>query len=215
MKSDSSNSKHQTSISLLAGVQARDVDSWRRLVDLYSPLVYFWVSKWGVPKQDIKDVFQDVFFSVARSVDQFQMRKDGSFRGWLRTVTHNKVNDYFRGQNRRPTPLGGTEAKHLFEQIPGVEESSTNLGQVPIEAAKEDGIDEMEQVIHHQLLRKALSGIRDSIQEQTWLAFWMVAVEGQATADVAAKLSMQPGGVRVAKSRVLKRLRDYLGGSLE
>ena len=35
--------------------------------------------------------------------------------------------------------------------------------------------------------------------------------EGRATADVAADLDMKPGAVRVAKSRVLLRLRHELG----
>jgi RNA polymerase sigma-70 factor (ECF subfamily) len=38
-----------------------------------------------------------------------------------------------------------------------------------------------------------------------------VTIEGRATADVAADLGMQPGAVRVAKSRVLQRLRRELG----
>jgi RNA polymerase sigma-70 factor, ECF subfamily len=44
-----------------------------------------------------------------------------------------------------------------------------------------------------------------------WQAFWRVVVEGRAAPDVAAELSMQPGAVRVSKSRVLARLRKELG----
>jgi RNA polymerase sigma-70 factor (ECF subfamily) len=42
-----------------------------------------------------------------------------------------------------------------------------------------------------------------------------VAVDGRAAADVAADLGMQPGAVRVAKSRVLLRLRKELGDSAD
>lgn len=199
-------------MSLIEGVQLSDVDSWRRLVDLYSPLVYFWIAKSSVPKQDIKDVFQDVFFSVAKSIQQFHPRQKGSFRGWLRTVTRSKANDYFRRQQRQPTPIGGTEAKHFFEQIAGTENSTTSSNNNENGGAEETDFEQMEKVIHDQLLRKALTGLRGSIHEQTWHAFWMVAVEGRATSEVAEELSMQPGAVRVAKSRVLKRLREYLGG---
>jgi hypothetical protein len=41
-----------------------------------------------------------------------------------------------------------------------------------------------------------------------------VAVEGRLAADVAADLNMQPGAVRVSKSRVLLRLRRELGDAL-
>lgn len=43
----------------------------------------------------------------------------------------------------------------------------------------------------------------------------MVVVEGREASDVAHDLSMRPGTVRVAKSRVLKRLRLEIGDTLE
>jgi RNA polymerase sigma-70 factor (ECF subfamily) len=60
-------------------------------------------------------------------------------------------------------------------------------------------------------LNKALESIRGEFHERTWRAFWGVAVEGRTAADVAADLQMKPGTVRVAKSRVLLRLRCELG----
>ena len=57
------------------------------------------------------------------------------------------------------------------------------------------------------LLKNALELIRREFHERTWQAFWGVVVEGRAAADVAADLEMTPGAVRVAKSRVLLRLR--------
>ena len=62
-----------------------------------------------------------------------------------------------------------------------------------------------------ELLRKALESIRGEFHERTWQAFWGVVVEGRTAADVAADLDMKPGAVRVAKSRVLLRLRRELG----
>jgi RNA polymerase sigma-70 factor (ECF subfamily) len=54
--------------------------------------------------------------------------------------------------------------------------------------------------------------IRGAIEWRTWQAFWLTAVEGRLPRDVALELGISPGAVRVAKSRVLKRLRDELGG---
>jgi RNA polymerase sigma-70 factor (ECF subfamily) len=48
-------------------------------------------------------------------------------------------------------------------------------------------------------------------EERTWQAFWRTAVDGRSAADVGAELGMTPGAVRVAKSRVLHRLREELG----
>jgi RNA polymerase sigma-70 factor (ECF subfamily) len=61
------------------------------------------------------------------------------------------------------------------------------------------------------LLLKALESIRGDFHEQTWQAFWRVVVEGRTAAEVSVDLSMSPGAVRVAKSRVLARLRRELG----
>ena len=43
----------------------------------------------------------------------------------------------------------------------------------------------------------------------------MVVIDGREAIDVANDLSMKPGTVRVAKSRVLKRLRQEIGDSID
>ena len=57
--------------------------------------------------------------------------------------------------------------------------------------------------------------ILTNFKENTWQAFWRVVVDGQSPKDVANELSMHPGTVRVAKSRVLQRLRQEMGELLE
>ena len=58
---------------------------------------------------------------------------------------------------------------------------------------------------------RALALIRGEFEERTWGAFWRTAVEGRAAKDVGAELGLSAGAVRVAKSRVLHRLREELG----
>jgi RNA polymerase sigma-70 factor (ECF subfamily) len=53
--------------------------------------------------------------------------------------------------------------------------------------------------------------VRGEFEERTWQAFWQTVIGGRAPRDVAADLGMSPGAVRVAKSRVLHRLREELG----
>jgi RNA polymerase sigma-70 factor (ECF subfamily) len=65
------------------------------------------------------------------------------------------------------------------------------------------------------LFARTLALIREEFEERTWTAFWQTAVDGRAPKDVAADLSMSPGAVRVAKSRVLHRLREELGDLFE
>jgi len=161
----------------------------------------------GLPQSDSNDVFQEVFHALVRNIGKFRRIEDGTFRGWLRTLTRNKMTDHFRKTRREPRPIGGTEALHRMEQFPAVAEnhSASTCTVVPPK--------EME--VRNSMLRQALANIRHHFAEQTWKAFWMVVIDGRETNDVAHDLSMAPGTVRVAKSRVLKRLRLEIGESVD
>lgn len=190
-----------TSLSLLYRLKANESAAWDRLVVLYAPLVYHWCRKLRLPEQDAADVFQEVFQALSAKISAF--RKDqpsDTFRGWLRTITHNKVYDHFRRQGKEPQAAGGTEANIRFSQLESLEH--------PTES------DDEEQA-YQQLVRRALELIREDFTPRTWQAFWRVAVDGQRPVDIADELQMRPGAVRVAKSRVLQRLRQELGELLE
>src|SRR5262249_37819308 len=101
-----------TSPSLLERVKADDAAAWDRLVGLVAPLVYHWCRRYDLPEQEIADVFQDVFHAVATHIADFRRKVSGdTFRGWLRTITRNKVRDHFRKVGREPGGAGGTEAQ--------------------------------------------------------------------------------------------------------
>jgi RNA polymerase sigma-70 factor (ECF subfamily) len=188
-----------TSRSLLAEAKGADPAAWERLAKLYAPLVVSWCHGWGVPGQDVMDVLQEVFSAVARHLDGFRKEQPGdTFRGWLLTIARNKTRDYFRRRSREPAAAGGTEASMRLQQFLDPHGSGGTV--VAADTQIPDGI-----------LRTALESIRSEFHERTWQAFWGVAVDGRAAADVAADLGMQPGTVRVAKSRVLLRLRRELG----
>jgi RNA polymerase sigma-70 factor (ECF subfamily) len=59
----SSNSSIRSS--LLERVREHDEQAWRRLVDLFSPLIYDWCRGQGLQAADAADVMQEVFRSVA------------------------------------------------------------------------------------------------------------------------------------------------------
>jgi RNA polymerase sigma-70 factor (ECF subfamily) len=185
-----------TSRSLLERVKADEPAAWDRLVALYAPLVLQWCRGWQVPEQDAADVFQEVFQAVVTHIAGFRKEREGdTFRGWLRTITRNKVRDHFRRRGRQPAGEGGTEAQGRLAEVPDLDDSD------------EASVAGEEQ----SLFRRALELIQQEFAERTWQAFWRTAVEGRPAAEVAAELSMSPGAVRVAKSRVLQRLREELG----
>jgi RNA polymerase sigma-70 factor (ECF subfamily) len=152
----------------------------------------------NLPPQEIADVLQEVFHAVSANVHRFRRDRPGdTFRGWLRTITRNKVHDYFRIKQREPQAAGGTEANAWWSRVPDLSDGS--------EEADVDG--EGDRLLFH----KALEMIQGSFEKKTWQAFWRVVVDGCTPQEVADELAMTPGAVRVAKFRVLHRLRQELG----
>jgi RNA polymerase sigma-70 factor (ECF subfamily) len=81
-----------TSLSLLAGLRARDAEAWQRLVYLYGPLVERWCRRRGLQPRNCEDVVQQVFLTVAAKVSEFRREQKGdTFRGWLWTITRHKI----------------------------------------------------------------------------------------------------------------------------
>ena len=190
-----------TSRSLIVRLQNDEAPAWQELVTLYSPLIFFWCRKLGLSDQDCGDVTQDVFRSVVSHIATFKKKQPSdTFRGWLRTVTRNKVIDFFRDDNRRLAAVGGSEAYKKLSQAPDVDD-------LPI---RDD--DELQQ--EHALFMRAIEMIRDDFTEKTWNAFWEVVVNELSATEAGERLDMKSGSVRVAKSRVLKRLRLQLGDEL-
>ncbi|MBC8352623.1 MAG: sigma-70 family RNA polymerase sigma factor [Planctomycetes bacterium] len=195
-----------TSRSLLMQLKQKEPRAWDRLTSLYTPLVYFWCRKQHLQDQDIPDVVQEVFKTVAANIDKFRKeRQTDTFRGWLRTITRSRAADHFRRLQHQPKAAGGSEAQRRFSQ----------LSAEPIECNGSDDDEVEDGQVHHALFLRALELVRSDFQDNTWRAFWRVVVDGQTPKDVAEELSMQPGAVRVAKSRVLQRLRRDLGELLE
>lgn len=195
---DGPTSSAATSRSLLDRVKANEADAWDRLIGLYGPLVYRWCRRFDLPQQESADIFQEVFQAVAAKIGGFRKEKEGdTFRGWLHKITDNKVRDHFRKVGREPTGEGGTEAQRRMSAVPADPIFGT-----------EDSVDEPAE---RGLFRAALDSIQSEFETRTWQAFWLTTVDGLAAKDVAADLEMSPGAVRVAKSRVLRRLREELG----
>jgi RNA polymerase sigma-70 factor (ECF subfamily) len=196
---DSARRRGSTSRSLLAGAKRDEPFAWERVVRLYAPLVASWCRRWGVAEQDLGDLLQDVFAAVAGHLNRFRKEEPGdTFRGWLSTIVRNKVRDHFRRRASEPAATGGTEAALHMQQIPDPN-------------ALDDLSECSDDLQYDELLLKALESIRSEFHERTWQAFWRVVVEGRSAVDAGAEMDMKPGAVRVAKSRILMRLRRELG----
>ncbi len=188
-----------TSLSLLQRVNNREPQAWERLVYLYGPLVARWCRHWSLPPHDLEDVLQDVFLAVAQQLEGFRRdRPNDKFRKWLWTITRNKVCDYFRKQEQA-VPQGGSRALQQLQQI---------------EEAADDSAIEPEGMLN-EVVKRALRLIESEFSAKVWQMFWRATVDGQAPRQIAVDLDVTANAVRVAKFRVLKRLRLELCDDFE
>jgi len=176
-------------------VQIRDGANraaWQEFAHLYGPVVYGFARQRGLQDADAADIVQDVFRSVSSSIGRLDYdRHQGTFRGWLFTITRNKVFNFLSARRIRPQGSGDTTTNRLLDSQP---EGS-------------DGSDVWELEYQRRLAAVAIDRIQKEFQATTWQAFWLTAVEGVGAADVARQLRMTPGAIYVAKSRVLARLK--------
>lgn len=183
------------STGLLAGLRAQEAQQWRRMSSIYAPLVYQWCRKAGAGG-DADDIVQEVFRTVVRRIGEFRIDRPGdTFRGWLYTITRHKLGDYFRRCATQPDVVGGSDFLQKLHAVP--EEADVDS------AINSEGLG--------GACHRALALIRVEFQDVTWQAFWRAVVDEQPAADIATALGISVNSVYLAKSRVLRRLREELG----
>ena len=188
------NTFDETSLTLLQQVQANHEDAWDRLVDLYAPLVRYWCRRSQLQEEDVAEVFQESFRAVAASIQNFRRdRNEDSFRGWLRTITTNKIRDHFRRMDGQAIAEGGSVAQLKLAQLSD-----------PLTEEEENS----EQDILRASVHKMMEAVQGDFEPRTWQAFWGCQVEGRGTDEIGTELNMTPAAVRKAKYRVLRRLRE-------
>ncbi len=181
--------------SLLARLrQPGEQAAWERFVELYTPLLYHWSRRAGLADADAQDLVQDVLITVVRTMPEFVYDPARSFRGWLRTVTHNKFLDHQKKHARRPI----TGDAGLLDDVA---------------APAAEAFWEAEYRRH--LVDRALAVMQAEFAPTTWQACWRFVVEGRPAAEVAVELGISENAVYIAKSRVLRRLRQELDGLLD
>ena len=177
-------------------VQLRDGANhaaWQVFLMLYVPVVYGFARKRGLQDADAADVMQDVMRSVSAAIARLDYdRNQGTFRGWLFTISRNKVFNFLSARRIRPQAAGDSGTDRLLASEPDDRESA----------------DTWEMEYQRRLASLAMDRIRNDFQEKSWQAFWLTAVEGKAASDVSQQIGLSTGAIYVAKSRVLARLKE-------
>lgn len=193
MKPTQSAAELLTRSSLIAGLKGLSSERWTNFVLVYSPLLKFWIQRKGVSGPSVDDVLQESLQSICTGIGNFQRdAAKGKFRGWLRTIVERRVVDHFRD---KPIELAT---------------SPQALANMPMASQKDPGMLEHEQRILEEIRARALELIRQSTTEKTWQMFWLSTVEQVSSVEIAKQFGVSSAAVRVAKQRVLQRLRNLM-----
>jgi RNA polymerase sigma-70 factor (ECF subfamily) len=191
----------ETSVSLLERLAGAPTDDdWRRLVDLYQPLLRAWMGRAGVADADADDLAQEVLLVVFREVGGFERRGQGAFRSWLRTILAHRLQNFFRSRRHRPLATGDSAFVERLEQLAAPDSELSR---------------EWDREHDRHVAGKILQRVEGDVEPSTWRAFRRQVIDGVPAAAVAAELGLSRNAVLLAKSRVLKRLRAELAGLVD
>src|SRR5262245_4921659 len=176
----------------LAGPGPVDQAAWHEFVEHYGPMIYKWCRRWSLQEADARDVTQQVLLKLARKMTTFTYDACGSFRAWLRTLTHHAWRDFVGDRQRPGQGSGGTEVL-------------ARLGTVE---AREDLLRRLEEEFDLEVLEEAVGRVRQRVEPATWEAFRLTAVESVPAVEVARLLNKKVATVYVARSKVQRMLQE-------
>ncbi len=185
----------ETNYSLIDRVKdVGDGASWLEFVGIYQPVVYRMARRRGLQDADAQDVMQQVFASIARSLDKWTAAEDQPpFRAWLTTIARNAISTALTRKPRDQATGSSTVAELLGSQ-PNFEETGSEL---LLEARRE-------------IVRWAAEQIRSEFTEQTWDIFWKTALQEVSVAEMSRQAGRSIGAIYVARHRVLSRLKGKI-----
>jgi RNA polymerase sigma factor (sigma-70 family) len=191
-----------TSRSLLLRAQSgQDPAAWERLVAIYRPFIYGWLRRHSASHQDAEDLTQEVLTILVRELPDFSHSgRIGAFRGWLRTTAANRMRSFWRAGRCRPVASGKTEFLVMVHQI---EDDNSDMSKL------------WDQQHDQHVLARIIESIENEFEPTTVQAFRRLTFDVQPAADVAAALGLTVPAVYIAKSRVLRRIRQEAAGILD
>jgi RNA polymerase sigma-70 factor (ECF subfamily) len=191
----------QTRSTLLLRVRnPSDTKAWGEFVTLYQPLLTAYVRQRGLGEEDARDVVQDVFARLVKSLPEFELeRHRGRFRSWLWQVCQSALCDWARRQRRR-TRAEGAWLKRLSESPPS------------------DGHDsdaDWVRLHRRRIVSFALEQVKARSQATTWACFEDHLLKRKPSVEVARDLGVTANAVNINSSRILDRIRRYCSEHLE
>jgi RNA polymerase sigma-70 factor (ECF subfamily) len=173
-----------------------DAEAWRRFDALYRPLLASWLRRHAIQDADREDLLQEILAAVVREMPTFEYDPArGRFRSWLRAILANRLRHYWRSR-----PAEGGYYQAVLDQL---EDDHSSLART------------WDQEHDRHVLARLLDLVRPEFEESTWQAFRLVTLESREVGAAAEQLRLSPNAVKLAKSRVLRRLRHEAEGLID
>ena len=166
--------------------RARDGDAGE-FARIYSPLIYRMARRRGLDEHDAEDLMQQMMLELLRLLPKFRYdRSRGTFKGFLKKMTGNRVIDLYR----KKKPLLDPAA------LEGVADRDA-----------EDPDEEFDREWQKAHLVAALDAVRPQVKPSTFQSFQLFALEGWPIEKVAETLGISRNQVSQNKRRVIQRLK--------
>ena len=165
---------------LVSAARAGDRSAFGLLYDRYARMVHG-ILLCRVPPREVDDLVQEVFLLALRKLDS--LRDISRFGAWLGTITRNRANDHYRRANHAEQPMEPAEEEKA--------QSRSN-----------DHVAEQEAAMTLAVLRTLPETYREPLM--------LRLVEGMTGPEIAARMGLTHGSVRVNLHRGMQMLREKL-----
>ena len=174
--------------------------AWEKLVDVWTPCIFEYCSRYGIQKADAGDVVQQVMIRVFRFRDNFSRSQKGHrLKAWLLMIIKQVIADYYRqfaGKNRA---IGGSEIADRIANEP--------------ELLSIDDVDDSQELFDPGLwMAQTLEVIRKEVTEQTWQIFDLYKIQNLTAKEVGERFDMKETTVRQRVHSVTLRIKREAAG---
>ncbi len=182
----------ETRTTFLGLLHLGDADAWRDFERASKPLLRRWLSGHALSPDDVEDLIQEVMLFVSNHLEEFDHNtRTGAFRKWLRSITVNLARNHVRKMQRN---VAGREPLTLM--LNQLEDESSRLSLA------------FERDYQHALLRQLLRRVEKEFSADTISIFQQYVLREASVSETAETHGVSKAAVYVAKSKVMRRLRE-------
>lgn len=162
---------------------AGDTEAFGCLYDIYADRIYRHIYYRTSNEDDARDLTQEVFTKAWKKISKYK-RTETPFLGWILTISHNQIIDYYR-----------TKKDHTYLN-----------NEIIIEDPRDGPEKLVESEFNQAELRKAMLQLPKDQQQVLLMSF----IEGFEYPEIASTLKKSEGNIRVMIHRGLKKMRQIL-----